>query len=579
MASLVAAVMLHLVLGLALAALVWGVGAGLVAGRGDPIDGYPFGLLAVTAAALLVLLSPWLAFFSVPLLVLSLARVRLIRPDPRSLAAAAVPVIAVPVSLGLMLHGPTSTLASAANGENLAWASRAWAAAESVAPYNDLLVEGQRVVYAEAASSFIGGALTWLPGFDAILFHTTSLSAFALVSIVGGLRALRPREAVGSTPWVVLLALLALTSIVYPTFLVESAPVAFAFPLAFTAYRLWDGRPSPVRIATIGAAVARGRAAALTALGAGAAVVIVALFLTAGWFRHLFEFRFLPADAARDLWDQRNERNAATAAPAFQVVGQIALLVALVRARTLPLALALAASIAATWFLGGQAFYMSQAFATLWAALWFWPRRAALFAQRGPLVLAGVSLVLWSWLQDISGLRVAAFLIALAFVAFLVGFARRIPVLPVAAAGAVALVALGVGGFRLLERFDSYTPGDYEVWRRVRLDVPADGLVFTSQTGRSVDLRHGWNNYPAIGRRQVYISGWYDGRLVAHPEERDRRLGLNSDVLRGRLDPSRLRYAQRFGSFWAVVEAGASVPPSFRRVYANDRFALYRIES
>ncbi len=467
------------------------------------------------------------------------------------------------------------------------------------------------MVYPEAASNFIAGASTWIPGFDPILFHTTSLTAFALVSIVGGLRALRPRDAVTRTPWIALLALLALTAIVYPTFLVESAPVALAVPLAFAVYRLWDGRPSPARVATIGAAVALGllltkviallavgivlavvlysrywrdldarrRAAALAAVAASAGVVIVALLLTAGWFRHLFDLRFLPADAARDLWDQRNERNAATAAPAFQVLGQIALLVALVRARTAALALALAASIAATWFLGGQAFYMSQAFVTLWAALSFWRDRAALAGQRVPVALAAVSLGLWSWLQDISGLRVAAFLLALTFVAFLVGLTPRPPAFPLAAASAVAVLALGFGGFRLLDDYDSYTPADYDIWRRVRLDVPADALVFTSLTGREVDLRHGWNNYPAIGRRQVFISGWYDGRLVAHTEERDRRLALNRDVLRGRLDPSRLKYSQRFGSYWAVVETRATVPPSFHRVYANDRLALYRISS
>src|SRR5215211_4507210 len=99
MASLVSAVLLHVVVGLALAALVWSVGAGLVAGRGDAVDGYPFGLLAVTATAFLFLLSPWLAVVSVPLVALPLARVRLGAPDVCTLAVAAVPVIAVPTAL------------------------------------------------------------------------------------------------------------------------------------------------------------------------------------------------------------------------------------------------------------------------------------------------------------------------------------------------------------------------------------------------------------------------------------------------------------------------------------------------
>jgi len=612
MAALVSAVLLHVVLGLALAALVWGVGAGLVAGRGDAVDGYPFGLLAVTAAAFLVLLSPWLALAAVPLLVLPLTRVRLPRIDARTSAVAAVPVAAVPIAFGLMYHGPTATLPSAANGETLAWASRVSAAAESVVPYHDLLAEGQRVVYAEAASSIAGGALAWLPGFDSILFHTTSLTAFGLVSIVVGLWAMRPDgAATTSALWVSLVALLALTTVIYPSYLVESAPVALAVPLAFAAYRLWEGRPSPLRVAVVGGAIAVGllltkviallavgiavgyalyarhwsgldarrRAIALGAVATAGVLVVASLLLTAAWFRHLFELRFLPAGAARDLWAQREVRNAATAAPAFQVLGQVALLVALARARVVGLALALAATVVATWFLGGQAFYMAQAFVTLWTALFFWRDRAALAAQRVPLVLAAVSLGLWSWLQDISGVRVAAFLIALTFVGLVAGLARRPSAVPVAGAGAIAFAALALGGFTLLDRFDAYGPSDYDIWHRVDEDVPADGLVFTSLTGPQVDLRHGWNNYPAIARRQVYISGWYDGRLTAEPEERNRRLALNARVLRGALNPSRLDYSQPFGSYWAVVAAGASVPTSFRRVYANDGFALYRIES
>ena len=88
MAALVSAVLLHVALGLALAALVWAVGSGLVAGRGDAVDGYPFGLLAVTAAAFLVLVTPWLALVAVPLVALPLVRVRMPHVDVRGAAKA-----------------------------------------------------------------------------------------------------------------------------------------------------------------------------------------------------------------------------------------------------------------------------------------------------------------------------------------------------------------------------------------------------------------------------------------------------------------------------------------------------------
>src|SRR2546422_4324979 len=166
MIDLFLAILYHALLGLVLAELVWGFGAGFVRAPGDALDGYPFGLILVTAAAFLFLLSPWLG---IPALLL-LAPI--VRARPRvsvtTLAWAAPVVVGLPVVFGLMLHGPTTTLASAANGEDLWWANRIWSATASVVPYRDLLAEGQRIVYVEGGPSFLGAALSHLPGFDAI---------------------------------------------------------------------------------------------------------------------------------------------------------------------------------------------------------------------------------------------------------------------------------------------------------------------------------------------------------------------------------------------------------------------------
>jgi hypothetical protein len=40
-----------------------------------------------------------------------------------------------------------------------------------------------------------------------------------------------------------------------------------------------------------------------------------------------------------------------------------------------------------------------------------------------------------------------------------------------------------------------------------------------------------------------------------------------------------LHLSRRYGGFFAVVRRTDRAPRSFRRVYANDLFALYRIES
>src|SRR5205085_8412800 len=252
MIDLVFAILYHTLLGLALAALVWGVGAGCVRGRGDSLDGYPFGLILVIAAAFIFLLTPWLG---IPALLL-LAPI--VRARPRVHAAtvgwAAPAVVGLPVVFGLMLHGPTRTLASAANGENLWWANRIWSAAASIVPYRDLLAEGQRIIYVEGGPSFIGAAMSHLPGFDAILFNTTALPAFMLASIVAGLRLVsRGRSNTGA--WTPLIAIVALASLAYPSFPIESPPVALAVTLAFVVYRLWDEQMSFKRLAVLSVVV------------------------------------------------------------------------------------------------------------------------------------------------------------------------------------------------------------------------------------------------------------------------------------------------------------------------------------
>jgi hypothetical protein len=301
------------------------------------------------------------------------------------------------------------------------------------------------------------------------------------------------------------------------------------------------------------------------------------LFLTASWYRTLFKPYFLPARAVRFLGDELDTRNAAKLAPTFQMVGEVALLLALARARAVAFAVALGASVALSWFLTGQGFYMAVGFGLLLAALFFAFRADAVRAQRIPLAVAAVGLAAWSWVQDITGVRVALILLALGWLAFVVGLSPRPPRAVFAAGAAVALVAWAAGGFRLEQHFDSLAPADYDVWQRVHHLVPADGLVFTSLTGKAVTLHAGWNNYASIAGRQLYLAGWYDGRLVAKTRERDDRLARNQRVLLGTVAPAAL--VPGFRSYWAVLRRNEPAPPTFHRTYANAEFALYRIES
>jgi hypothetical protein len=151
---------------------------------------------------------------------------------------------------------------------------------------------------------------------------------------------------------------------------------------------------------------------------------------------------------------------------------------------------------------------------------------------------------------------------------------------------AVTLAALVLLGVASLTRDASLTASavtlnrdDYELWRNVRERVPPSALVFTHFTGYPIDHHHGWNNYAAIGERQLYVAGWYDTELRAKPEELRRRLRTNRAVLAGRLAPTEVPLRRSYDAFYAVQWSFQPAPESFRRVYANGSFAIYRMPS
>ena len=115
------------------------------------------------------------------------------------------------------------------------------------------------------------------------------------------------------------------------------------------------------------------------------------------------------------------------------------------------------------------------------------------------------------------------------------------------------------------------------VWRQVRHHAPDDGLVFTSQTGGGPGAYEGWNYYPAVGERQVYLAGWTNSPLSARRHELLRRIELNHEVLDGRRRPSSVPGARRFSRYFAVVGRADRHPRHFCRLYVNRLFALYEI--
>ncbi len=601
MLELTVAIVAHAALGVGLAVAVWAVGLGCVRGlrEGDGLA-YPFGLLMLSVAALLVVASPFLGPVALVLVLAPLVRLRgsggvfrrIVPPFAWSLPAA----LGLGLALGLLNHGPTREEDSTAYGDMLFYAAKTVAATESLLPFRDLTVEGEHHVWVESGWTFLAAALSWLPGVDVVLLQAATAPAFlvAAVAIGAGLLPVPGRR----SAWLPLAAVLAVSFVAYPTWLTESPPVALAVPLAFPMYALWRRQlpatwfAAAVAVIGIDLFLTKGfggipfavvatvvllrdharRPWAYVLFAAAAAAGVVVFVLTSAWLADLLELKFLPADAIRGLRRQLDVRDTQAAAPAFQVVGQALLAAALLRARAFTFAAALGAGLFATWMVGGHGFDITVGLSVLLAALCFLERQELLERHRLLVAAAAVSLTLSAWFRDIAGVHAGFLLVALLAAGLVAAFVRR--PLPVAAAAAVVAfgVLLGLG-----ERQTTLTREDYAVWHRVADAVANDALVFTSQTGPEVTGTQGWNYYPGVAGRQVYLAGWSNSPLLVDRAQRARRLRLNREVLSGRLSPTLLRLSRRYGVYYAVLLRGERAPSSFRPVYRNGRFVLYRI--
>src|SRR5712692_490367 len=428
MADLIPSILAHALGGVVLAVLVWGLGLGAIAlarpsqaDRRTGVHAYALGLAIATVAAGAYLFSPWLAIAAVPLLLVCLAglvRIRRSLRAPLQRTLAAVPgAVGLGTALGFLLHAPTPRLDSNAYGDMLFYVSKQLSAGQSLRPFRDFLVEGEHGTYIETAPTFIGGALSHIVPLNAFFFQTTLLPAFLLTATAFGFGLTSPRRA--GFAWV---GLLLVVMAAYPTWLTESPPVTMALPLAFSLYALCRDRirarvfaalmlvlafdfvlTKGLGLLTLGAvaatavfthhrgAITRGRAAVITAVTIATAVAAVVAFVAAfGWLVVLFHAKFLPATAYHGLRSEFTVRSTQQLAPALEVVGELALVALLLRARLVAPLVALAVGIAGTWFVGGHGLDITIGIAVVLAALSLLEFPAAIERERPLLALAAV---------------------------------------------------------------------------------------------------------------------------------------------------------------------------------------------
>src|SRR5438105_1227058 len=143
MADLIPSILAHALGGVILAYAVWAVGLGLMPNHEQRTAAfaYPFGLLAVTVAATLTLLTSWLAVAAALLVVVPL--LRLVRLRPGVLREALRSAFALPAAvgfgtaLGWIFRPPTAHGASGAYGDFVFYAQKLQTAAVSIVPFHD----------------------------------------------------------------------------------------------------------------------------------------------------------------------------------------------------------------------------------------------------------------------------------------------------------------------------------------------------------------------------------------------------------------------------------------------------------
>jgi hypothetical protein len=600
--TLALSILLHALLGVALAPVVWLAGASAalrLPGR-NLANAYAVGLSVVVGAAFLALLSTLL----VPLAILGVAaiawrgardvdRTALVGAG-RSLGRALPGTIAFAFALGLFQHGPTETRASNAFGDLTFYVAELVSAAKSIVPFHDLSLAGFDHTYGQSAPPILGAMLEQLPGFDSFLFYTSTLPALMFAALAIGFGVIEGRPAL-------LPALLVAGAFAYPTWLSESPPVALAAPIGFS---LWAFACAPglvtASLAAAALAVTKGigilalaalvaaaavsgirlrdrRRATLGLLLVGCAIAAVLVAPRADWRTELLVVKFLPADAIDGLRSQFDVRSASQLAPALLVAGHVLLLAGTARLRR-PLAFAaVTGGVAAVWFVGGHSADVALVLASILVALEL--RRRDLDRSTEVLFLAAAACLLAAaWVREVAGLGTAAVLLALGTLALSGPLAAvRVPRLAAAAAATLG-IAIGAGFLRLDPASPPLTSEDAGVSRAVAELVPEDALVFTSVTGERVTPDEGWNYYSAVSGRQYFIAGWANSELRVQPEELEERLRLNRLALAGEPGPA-LAEAGITASrpLYAVLRATDQGPPGARRVYANDRFALYEL--
>ena len=657
MSMLAASIAYHFMLGILLVLLVWVGGLGWYfllrrkcswSDDSSLIYGYPLGILGTTIALMLLLSSIWLKMLGIGLLaIMAISIVRnletvrfrcrmLIQPLLISFPF----IFGFAMFQGIFQHGPTAQLSARPLGDLVFYVSRLCSlqAFPFPAPYRDLLLEGHQIAlgYASSGPALIGAALYHLPGFNAFLFYAVSGPTFYLVSLNIGFsllskRCSAPNEEVESISpiWAfVILPLLMVAALAYPTWIVESVPVLYAIPLSFTVYWLIrDQSCSAVQFVTLAVSILGctyftkvfAFIPFFTVLGlrflqmsllklnrrdfgivVGVVMVLALSYVLYVWdstswiLAGQFRWQFLPLITLYNI-TTGNSSLSDSAIAMFLILGHVLLILSAWRSNQVMVCSALLVGVLIFWLWPGYGNITYAVSITIFVAL-LYHELVVLYKSRFPLILAAIMLMVATALREINLVALRNGGVFISFIVFSVlppiiwgvredtkiGRMCKKGLQLVSVGTAVGLIvfslALANGFFGTsIPKTGALTPTDYDIWHKVKKLVPADTLIFSDFTGTKIDLRHGWNYYSGVSGRQMYIGGWYSSPLRFDADALADRLKQNDMVLNGMVSPWDLQLSRNYSSYFAVVERKRGMPEEYSLRYVNQDYAIYEI--
>jgi hypothetical protein len=626
----------HAVLGCLISIGIWAAGAGVTRLiLRDPRSGlapvlipaFPVSMVLLAVLLALALVLPWGRTIAFTVWLACLLPLRNWRPPHEQIVAilnaatAIVPFgIAFGVWLGLLWHGPTDTLSGTPSGDVAFYAGNIWALADQAYPHFDLgYADSGSVGYFNQFYPALGAALLHLPNFDPFLFLLASgATSYVLLSalMVHLYVADRVSRPIGQLD-LLLLTLCVVVAARYPYWVVESIPMVFVPALTIAVW--WMAERGRHKHAWSVAAILAALSGSVLSKVVSAAVLVplsttgvwssigklpsaakLFLLMIAGVFgvySAAMLLHFLPILATISALGPESFRTPRW----FFVSRDMGAGMMMVLAWTIvDWSVALSLSLGVITFLAFSFMFqvnfvcVSIVLGLILISVRPMPILARMlgavaFALSLPAAVlsdyAGASSGL-PWIACIGGATVVAALTAS-------GSSALKPEMTFRKMAAVAATTLTVTAFGLIgvarqsiiadsgwhfTQSQPLTPALKEIWSAVRERTPKDALIFTDQVDDTEYILGGWNTYAYSGQRQIYLSSYYTNlELRSDKQKLQQILATNKAVLEGIRPPQSVRVRRSYSSFYAVVSDGMAVPPDWRPVFRNDRYALYQI--